>query len=112
MSKYGIVYQDQAKRKFESNPEEACKMVFDMSNDILDLEGEVKKLKATISDLQNERFAQQCSISGLTAETARLRGYKERVQETDEGQEPSFDFKAGFDALMQGMTGGKNDQEN
>lgn len=76
MSKWGFVDVTSAKRKIESNPDEAASMVSEMADTVLNQQKEIDTLRGKVMDLQT-----QCM--GLGASEARLRGYIDRVKETD-----------------------------
>ena len=76
MSKWGFVDAASATRKFESDPAQAAEMVSDMSKMVLDQEKEISAQKDKIIEIGLQ-------LSGARLSEGQLRGYIERVKETD-----------------------------
>ncbi len=76
MSKWGYVSASDAKRKFESDPDFATQMVYEMSTLVIKQEAEISSQKDKIVEIQIQLASARCNEE-------RLRGYIERVKETD-----------------------------
>lgn len=76
MSKWGYVSASDAKQKFESDPDFACHMVYEMATLVIKQETEISSQKDKIVEMQIQLASAKCNEE-------RLRGYIERVKETD-----------------------------
>lgn len=76
MSKWGYVSATDAKQKFESDPDFACHMVYEMATLVIKQEAEISTQKDKLLELQIQLASAQC-------DKELLRGYIKRVRETD-----------------------------
>ncbi len=88
MSKWGYVSASDAKRKFESDPDFAAQMVYEMSTLVIKQEAEISSQKDKIVEMQIQLASARCNEE-------RLRGYIERVKETD----PLSEFRELIDKI-------------
>ena len=79
-------------RRMKRNRQETAELISELSSIILDQEKEIKEIMLEISAGKNTHMDLTIKLMGAQTAEAHLRGYVQRVRETDGGEQYSVEM--------------------